>query len=390
MAGESEVAVPAEASAGPGPVAAAAAVRHRGRPLRKGFTTGACAAAATRAACRVLWSGEPVAQVTIDLPVRKGVTFHIVRCQLESGRVTCGTIKDAGDDPDVTDGAEIQATVEWVPEPGLRLAGGSGVGMVTKPGLPVPVGEAAINPVPRAMIRQAVEAELGSWLARRGVRVTISVPRGEELAAGTSNPRLGVIGGISILGTTGIVEPYSLPAYRASIHVELKVARTNGLSWAVLATGSRSAEFARACRPGQPDLGVVQVGDHVGYALKQARRLGFVGVTVAGMIGKISKLAQGRFDTHISAGHVDLDFLADLAAGLGADAAMRQRIREANTAHHVQLLMDRAGLAGLEQRLSQRAAERACAFASGAYDVEVLLYSLKGAMLGSGYVERLH
>lgn len=356
--------------------------------LRTGYTTGACAAAAARAAACALWSGQPVTQVSIDLPGKKGVTFQMARCDMEPDRVTCGTIKDAGDDPDVTHGAEIQATVEWADEPGLSITGGSGVGRVTRPGLPVPVGEPAINPAPRAMIFGAVMAELGEHLGERGVKVTISVPRGEELAAGTSNPRLGIIGGISILGTTGIVHPYSQPAYRASIYVELKVARSNGLSWAALATGARSAEFTSARYSDRPDLGMVQVGDHIGYALRQACRLGFAQVVVAGMIGKISKLAQGRLDTHISEGTVDLNFLAELAGEMGVDAAMMQRIRRANTAHHVQLLLRRAGWVGLEQRLAQRAAEQAWTFVGGAYDLEVLLYSLKGELLGFGHMER--
>jgi cobalt-precorrin-5B (C1)-methyltransferase len=356
--------------------------------LRTGYTTGACAAAAARAAARAFWSGQPVTQISVDLPGKKGVTFQMTRCVMEPDRVTCGTIKDAGDDPDVTHGAEIQAMVEWADGPGLSIAGGPGVGRVTRPGLAVAVGEPAINPAPRAMILEAVMAEMGEHVGGRGIKVTISVPRGEELAARTSNPRLGIIGGISILGTTGIVYPYSQPAYRASIYVELKVARSSGLSWAALATGTRSAEFTSARYPDRPDLGMVQVGDHIGYALKQARRLGFARVAVAGMIGKISKLAQGRLDTHISEGSVDLNFLAELAGEMGADAAMMQRIRGANTAHHVQLLLCRAGWVGLEQRLAQRAAEQAGAFVSRAYDLDVLLYSLKGELLGFGHMDR--
>ena len=287
--------------------------RRPARELREGFTTGACAAASARAATRALMTGEPVAEVIIDLPAKKGVAFRINHCEFGTGGVTCGTIKDAGDDPDVTHGAEIRATVAWTDDPGVRIAGGEGVGVVTKPGLPLAVGEPAINTGPRHMIARAVEDEAGDILNTRGLRVTISVPGGEEIAQKTANPRLGILGGISILGTTGIVKPYSQPAYRATIYVELKVAATNGIERAVLSTGTRSEEYARQRHPDWPELSFVQVGDHIGYGLRQARRLGFSRVVISGMIGKLSKLAQGRVQTHISEGGIDFDFLTGLA-----------------------------------------------------------------------------
>lgn len=352
--------------------------------LRRGYTTGACATAVARAATRVLLSDQPVAEITVDLPAKKGVTFNITRCELSPSRVRCGTVKDAGDDPDVTHGAEIQATVEWNDMPGVLLAGGEGVGVVTKPGLPVAVGQPAINPVPRRMITQAVADEAGAVLATKGLKVTISVPGGEEIARETLNPRLGIIGGISILGTTGIVKPYSQSAYRASIYVELKVAAYNDISRAVLTTGNRSEEYSRLRYPEWPELGFVQVGDYMDYALKQARRLRFPRVVIAGMIGKISKQAQGRMQTHISQGGVDFDFLADIAGQIGADAELLTRIRTANTARHAQILLRKAGIEGLEQWLAQKAAEQAFAFVDGAFAVEVLLYDIKGKLLAAG------
>jgi cobalt-precorrin-5B (C1)-methyltransferase len=352
--------------------------------LRTGYTTGACAAAVAGAATRALVTGRPVAEITINLPAEKDVTFSLSRCEMGPGWVTCGTIKDAGDDPDVTHGAEIQATVAWRDEPGLHLANGQGVGLVTRPGLPVAVGQPAINPVPRRMITQAVRAELEPSQVSRGLTVTISVPNGETLARETLNPRLGIIGGISILGTTGIVKPYSQSAYRASIYVELKVAAHNHAPRAVLTTGNRSEQYTQARHPDWPELGFVQVGDHMDYALKQARRLGFSRVVIAGMVGKISKQAQGRMQTHISEGGVDFDFLAAVAGQLGADAALQARLRTANTARHVQILLRQAGVAGLEQWLAQKAAEEAFDFGQGAFKVEVLLYDIKGALLAVG------
>ena len=351
------------------------------QPLRTGYTTGACATAAAGAATRALISGRPLSQITIDLPAQKGVTFDLCRCELAPGRVTCGVIKDAGDDPDVTHGAEIQATVEWSESPGIVLANGLGVGLVTKPGLPVEVGQPAINPTPRRMITQIVTVEAGDILAERGLKVTISVPGGEALAQQTLNPRLGIVGGISILGTTGIVKPYSQSSYRASIYVELKVAARNQVTRAVLTTGNRSEQYTMERHPDWPELGFVQVGDHMDYALKQARRLGFQHVVIAGMIGKISKLAQGRMQTHVSEGHVDFDFLAEAAGQLGADEALLARIRRANTARHVQIILRRAKLEGLEAWLAQQAAEQAFAFVQGAYAIDVYLYDINGELL---------
>lgn len=352
--------------------------------LRHGYTTGACAAAAARAAVRALMTGGAVSEIAVDLPAEKGAVFRIARCELGESLAVCGVVKDAGDDPDVTDGAEIRAAVEWTGGPGVTLAGGEGVGVVTKPGLQVPVGEPAINPGPRRMITRAVEEEAGGALEGRGLKVTISVPGGEKIAGETLNPRLGIIGGISILGTTGIVTPFSLSAYRASIYVELKVAAANDAPRAVLSTGSRSEEYTMALHPEWPELGFVQVGDHLGYSLRQARRLGFREVVIAGMVGKISKLAQGRMQTHVSEGGVDMGFLAEIAAQIGADGRLVESVREANTAHHAQVMLRRAGVEGLERRLAELAAARAFDFVVGAFGVEVLLYGIRGGLLGRG------
>jgi cobalt-precorrin-5B (C1)-methyltransferase len=352
--------------------------------LREGYTTSACAVAAATAATRALLTGGTLDAVTVDLPGEKAVTFRLERCEAAGESVTCGVIKDAGDDPDVTDGVEVQATVTWAVEPGITLEGGDGVGRVTKPGLPVPVGEAAINPVPRRMITAAVADEAGEALDRRGLVVTIRVPGGEQIAQQTMNPRLGIVGGISILGTSGIVKPFSTSAYRASIYIELKMARHNGVDHAVLTTGKRSEACAAERYPHLPQYAFVQVGDHIDYGLKQARRLGFERVTLSSMIGKMSKLAQGRMQTHVGQGEVDFDFLAGVAAGLGADDELCERIRAANTAHHVQVMCEQAGLDGLEERLATLAADAASAFIGGAAEVEALLWHIKGDLLAVG------
>ncbi len=357
----------------------------RNENLREGYTTGACATAATAAAVRALVSGEAVSVVTIDLPARKNVTFRVARCEFSGdGRVCCGVIKDAGDDPDVTHGAEIQATAEWLSAPKLVITGGTGVGTVTKPGLPVPVGEPAINPVPRRMIESAARTEAGHRLVTQGLKITISVPDGAEIAAETYNPRLGILGGISILGTTGIVKPYSVSAYRASIYVEMKVAVANGAAHVVFATGNRSETYAQMHYPHLPEMAFLQVGDHLDYALKQARRLKVSRVTISTMVGKLSKMAQARFQTHVSGGSIDHDFLATVAADIGAPAEIVAQVRQANTARHTQVILRKAGISGLETELAQRAAENAHQFINGALAVNVLCFDIHGELLGAG------
>jgi cobalt-precorrin-5B (C1)-methyltransferase len=302
----------------------------------------------------------------------------------------CGTIKDAGDDPDVTDGAEIRARVAWTDEPGIHIGAGEGVGVATLPGLAVDVGEPAINPAPLRQIESAVMAEMAvsgkePLSEARGVQVTISVPGGEELAEQTMNPRLGVVGGISILGTTGIVRPYSDSAYRASIYVELRVAAENDVRRAILTTGRRSETYALAHDPSWTELGAVQVGDHIGYGLRQARRLGFQEVVIAGMIGKLSKLAQGRMQTHVSEGEIDFDFLAGLTEQLGAGPELTERARTASTARYVQSILREAGVEGLECRVARLAARQAAAYVAFAFPVQILLFDIGGELLAAEY-----
>ncbi len=358
--------------------------------LRHGYTTSACAAAAAAAATQALLTGHPLTHVTIDLPAEAGVTFALSRCELDvpaGGQVTCGVVKDAGDDPDVTHGAEIVATVRWGEAAGVHLTGGPGVGVVTRPGLPVPVGQPAINPGAARIIRRAVEAAAGAATGQprddRGLVVTISVPDGEALARKTLNPTLGIVGGISILGTDGIVRPYSQGAYRASIRTQMKVARENDLETIVLTTGVRSEEYARQHIPALPALACVQVGDHMDYALRQARQLKFARIIISGMVGKLSKLAQGRMQTHVSEGSVDLAFLAQLADALGADAGTVRAVAAANTAHHVQVILKRVGIAGLEGCLAELAAAHAAAFIAGSAEITILVWSMGGELLAT-------
>ena len=357
--------------------------------LRHGYTTSACAAACAAAGLQALLSGEKVRQVTIDLPGEKEVTFELVRCEMVEVGVLCGTIKDAGDDPDVTHGAEVQTFVSWGETPGIVICGGEGVGRVTKPGLPVAIGEAAINPGAQRLIERVVLAEGGEVLKRRGLQIEVRVPNGAALAQETLNPRLGIVGGISILGGTGILKPFSNAAYRASIHTAMKVARENGIERVVISSGKRSEQYAMQHYPDLPELAFIQVGDHFDYALRQCGRLGLKSVVVCGMVGKVSKLAQGRMQTHVSQGLVDFNFLGSLSEKLGAGPLLVQKIEKANTAHHVQTMLDKAGIAGFEQMLAQLAARECFCYGRTLDSLEVLLFDIKGTLLVHTTIRRV-
>ncbi len=355
-------------------------VRRRG--LRTGYTTGACAAAAARAATEALLLGQCVEKATIHLPAGMDVTFRMQCCALlDGGRVRCSVIKDAGDDPDATHGAEIVATVWWTDEPGVHLRGGAGVGTVTLPGLGLEIGGPAINPVPRRMITDEV-SEVGSKeLPQRGLVVEISVPHGEEIAKRTMNARLGIVGGISILGTTGIVKPYSTASYRASVEQGIDVAAANGYKEVVLSTGGRSERFAQDLL-GLPEICYVEMGEFTGHALRRAVQRKLAQVHLAGMIGKFSKIARGHFMTHVAGNQVQPTFLAELAAECGAGTELQRQIAEANTARHVQELAQARHLDALFERIALETARQCRRHAKGRLAVDAILFDFDGAVLG--------
>lgn len=359
-------------------------VRRRG--LRTGYTTGACATAAALAAARTLLTGERLDEVRIRLPAGVDATFAIERTEEALGRVRCSVIKDAGDDPDVTHLAEIVATVWRTREPGVHLRGGAGVGVVTLPGLGLEVGGPAINPVPRRMLMETLQAEAAGLLADEGLVCEISVPRGEELAKRTLNARLGILGGISILGTTGIVRPFSTAAYRASVAQGVDVAAANGQREVVFSTGSRSERFAQRLLD-LPEVAFVEMGEFTGFALKRAVQRDMHRAYLSGMIGKLSKVAQGHFMTHVAGNQVDPLFLAGLAAAAGAPESLQSAIRGANTARHVQELALAAGVHGFFDQVAHAAAASSGAHVRHALAVECLLFDFDGSLLGRAAVE---
>ncbi|WP_379160473.1 cobalt-precorrin-5B (C(1))-methyltransferase [Paenibacillus sp. sgz5001063] len=352
-------------------------------PLRRGYTTGACAAAAAKGAVLLLVTGEVPQRVEIDLPAGFRHTFDLTGGEL-TGRdsAICATVKDAGDDPDATHQARIVAAVSWSDTPGVEIDGGKGVGRVTKPGLPVPPGEAAINPVPRRMIRDAVSEVLEEHGAARGVRVVISVPEGEAIALKTLNPRLGIQGGISILGTRGVVTPFSTDAYKASVVQAISVAAAMENKQIILTTGGSSEKYAMAMFGALSEEAFIQMGEYVGYSLEHAKAYGIRKVTLVGMAGKYSKVAQGAMLIHSKHAPVDFGFLARMAAESGADRELVAEIAGANTASQVVDHMTEAGHDGFFELLCLHACRHCMEHIHGGMTVEMVLITMKGRVLG--------
>jgi cobalt-precorrin-5B (C1)-methyltransferase len=349
---------------------------------REGFTTGTAATAAAAAACLVLLDRGWPETVAVHLPIGRTLDVPINTLEWTGDCASAGVVKDAGDDPDVTHGAEIVATVCQVPEPGIHLRGGAGVGVVTRRGLELPVGSPAINPVPQRMIRQAVAAVFGSDLPEPGIEVTISVPNGEELARRTFNARLGIVGGISILGTTGIVRAMSTAAWRASVLQAIDVAAANDVGMIVLSTGGRTERFAQALYPHLPEMAFVEMGIFTGVAIQRAAERGVGRVALCAMIGKLSKIAAGKMQTHVAGNQVDCAFLARVAGELGASVELVAAIGAANTARHVQELVEAARFARFFTWLCELAAEQGAAVATEKVALEVVLFDFEGRVLG--------
>ncbi|MDW7615670.1 cobalt-precorrin-5B (C(1))-methyltransferase [Peribacillus simplex] len=350
--------------------------------MRHGYTTGACSTAVTKAALTALITGDALEEATISLPIGRDATFTIEKYDISENAVSAETIKDAGDDPDATHLAHIISTVSWSDVPGIILDGGIGVGRVTKPGLPVPVGEAAINPVPRKMILTTVQQTLEEFKINRGVKVVISVPAGEEIAKKTLNGRLGIVGGISILGTRGTVVPFSSSAYMASIVQAISVAKASGCEHLVLTTGGRSEKYAMGLLQDLPEEAFIEMGDFVGFSLKQCKRQGIKKVSLVGMMGKFSKVAQGVMMVHSKSAPVDFGFLSEIAHSVGAGDDLVLEIKNANTASQVGDMMSAINNFDFFNKLCESCCHSAIKQVKGGIEMETAIYSLKGQLLG--------
>lgn len=328
-------------------------------PLRRGITTGTCAAAAAAAAARALVLGDRSDAVEITLPPGKRpwsgerISVPAVLTAVSGTEAAASVRKDAGDDADITNGAEIRATVRITDGPGIAIRGGRGVGTVTRPGLPVPVGEAAINPVPRAMIRAELERLAP---AGRGFDVLIEIPEGEALAAKTWNPRIGVEGGLSIIGTSGVVEPASTAAFKRSVYRTAKAYAARGVRVPAVTSGYVGERYLK--RRGVGEDRILTVGDHIGFALDAAARLKFESVELVVHVGKIVKVAAGIFNTHSKFGDARLETLAAHAGACGAPGPLVARLLGLKLAEEAVPLLRDAGFSEVFARIARRAAER--------------------------------
>jgi len=352
------------------------------RPLRRGWTTGACATAAAKAAYAALLTGEFPDPVEIALPRGERPSFALATTRRDKDFATAGIVKDAGDDPDVTHGALVLVTVRAAAAgSGVVFRAGEGVGTVTRPGLPIPPGEPAINPVPRKMMRDVVAEVAAAHGATGDVEVEIAIPDGEALAKRTLNGRLGIVGGLSILGTTGIVIPYSCSSWIHSIRSGIDVARAMGVTHIAGATGATS-ESAVQKLYSLPETALIDMGDFVGGMLKYLRSHPVPRVTIAGGVAKMTKLAQGLLDLHSKRGAVDLAALAAFADQAGGAPDLRARILSANTAAEAFAHAQHDGIA-LGEAVARAAQTSAAAVVEGKnIAIEVVLFDRDGVLVG--------
>ena len=317
-------------------------IEREGKRLRLGYTTGSCAAAAAKAAAWMLLTGIRRERISLITPKGIPLDLEVHEIDMHENRVSCAIEKDSGDDPDVTKGALIYAEVSYSETPGITIDGGKGVGRVTKRGLDQPVGAAAINSVPRQMIRETVEEVCRLTDHTGGLSVVISVPEGERLAQKTFNPRLGIVGGISILGTTGIVEPMSESALVETIRVELRSKRAAGQDYVLLTPGNYGSDFIRDGMGIDPDC-AVQVSNFVGDALDYCRELGFKGALLIGHIGKIVKIGGGMLNTHSKYGDCRMEILAAMAGAEGVESGVIAQMLECVSCDEAIRLLDETG-----------------------------------------------
>lgn len=362
------------------------------RGMRTGYTTGTTAAAAAKAAVILMLSGRAPDEVSVPLPGGRGyATLKVHRNwpMVPEEGVRCSVVKDGGDDPDVTHGAEIIVGVWRLPDgiKGLHITGGPGVGTVTRPGTGIEVGEPAVTRVPRRMMADAVAEALVEcgWPPETGVRARVSVPNGEEIAKETTNARLGVLGGISILGSTGIVQPFSTAAWRASVHLAIDVAATNGLDHLVLSTGTRSEQYTRQLLD-LPDMAYVEAGIFSGPSMKRCVNKGIKRVAHVGMVGKFSKMAMGYFVTHVAGNQVDTGFLSQLAAQCGATPELQEEMRNAASGRHFQELAQEHGVMEVFPLMCQLVCQQAQKYLGDDDDaiiVDALCFDFEGNLLGA-------
>ena len=349
--------------------------------LRTGFTTGTCATAASKAGILAIINQQNLNNVDVILPKRDKINIQINSCNFSKDNARCSVIKDGGDDPDVTHGAEIFVELSLTDKIGsIEIDGGKGVGRVTKPGLGLEIGTAAINPTPRKMILENIQEVGKKVLEENGVKIIVSVPTGEELAKKTDNPRIGILNGISILGTSGIVIPYSTASFAAAIRQQIDVVSSMNDEEVVLTTGGRSEDFAREIIK-LPDHSFIQMGDFSGYTIQQCAKKSLKKAYVAGFIGKLAKMAAGVKQTHVKGGKVDMKFLSELAKRCNADSETIRKILGANTARNVQEIVIEDNVDGFFDEITKETCNQMRQHSEEKIPVEVILFDFDGKVL---------
>ena len=355
---------------------------EQAKKLRTGFTTGTCATAASKAGILSIINQKKSEAVDVTLPKGSSLTIKIEKCEFSNNSAKCSVIKDGGDDPDVTHGAEIVVDVILTTKVNqIEITGGKGVGTVTKPGLGLEINKHAINPTPKKMIIENISSIAEKILKENGIKVTISVPKGEELATKTDNPRLGIIGGISILGTSGIVIPFSTASFAASIRQNLDVSIAMGDYTVVLTTGGRSEEYAKKIID-LPEHCFVQMGDFAGYTIEQCKKKEIKKAYVIGFIGKLTKIASGVKQTHVKGSKVNTNFLSEIAKKCNADEKIIQSIIKANSARHVQEIILENKIEGFFDMISQEAYNQMRKHSDEKVTLEIILFNFDGTILG--------
>ena len=349
--------------------------------LRTGYTTGTSATAAAKAALLSIINQTKIENIDVKLPKGSFIKIPIHLCQFDENRSRCSVIKDGGDDPDVTHGAEIVVELSFTDKINeIEIDGGEGVGIVTKPGLGLELNKAAINPVPKKMINENLREIIDKYLLKKGIRVIISVPKGKELGPKTDNPRIGILNGISILGTSGIVIPFSTASYAASIRQNLDVAIAMGNDTVVLTTGGRSEDFAKKIVD-LPEHCFVQMGDFSGYTIQQCARKEIKKAYVVGFIGKLAKMAAGVKQTHVKGSKVDMNFLAELARKCNANERIIESIKTANTARHVSEIIIENNVNGFFEEICNETYKHMRKHSEEKVPLDVILFDFDGNIL---------
>ena len=351
------------------------------KKLKTGFTTGTSATAAAMAALLSIINQTKIENINVKLPKGNSIKIPIHLCDFKKNEARCSVIKDGGDDPDVTHGAEIIVDLSFTDQKNeIEIDGGEGVGIVTKPGLGLEINKAAINPVPKKMIKENLTEVAGNLLGEKGIKIIISVPKGKELGPKTDNPRIGILHGISILGTSGIVIPFSTASYAASIRQNLDVAVAMGNDTVVLTTGGRSEDFAKKIID-LPEHCFVQMGDFSGYTIQQCSKKNIKKAYVVGFIGKLAKMAAGVKQTHVKGSKVDMKFLSELARNCGSNETIIENIKKANTARHVSEIIKENKIAGFFEEICAETYQHMKKHSEEKVSLEVILFDFDGNIL---------